>query len=249
MRDDDLVRDDGSVSDDDTGTGTGRDDDARDDPGSEPRPDWRERKKAATSSRIRACALRLFRERGYEATTVEQIAAAAGVSHMTFFRYFPAKEDVALSDGYDPHIASLVARTPASWPLIHRIRAALLQGLRQVYEADRDTLLAQTRLIVSTPALRERMWAGQMATQQVILQALGAGQRDGHPSLQARVTVAACLAAAGTAILAWVENDGTPDLPDLAEQAFDALTGPVGSAGGNTSGSAGGSTGAGQLPG
>ena len=63
---------------------------------SEPEPDWRERKKAATSDRIRACALRLFREQGYDATTVEQIAAAAGVSHMTFFRYFPTKEDVAL---------------------------------------------------------------------------------------------------------------------------------------------------------
>jgi hypothetical protein len=41
---------------------------------------------------------------------------------------------------------------------------------------------------------------------------------------QDRVTVAACLAAATTAILAWVENDGTPELPDLIEQAFDALT-------------------------
>jgi AcrR family transcriptional regulator len=61
----------------------------------EPEPDWRQRKKTATRGRIRASALRLFREQGYDATTVEQIAAAAGVSHMTFFRYFPAKEDVA----------------------------------------------------------------------------------------------------------------------------------------------------------
>ena len=57
-------------------------------------PGWRQRKKTATSDRIRASALRLFREQGYDATTVEQIAGAAGVSHMTFFRYFPTKEDV-----------------------------------------------------------------------------------------------------------------------------------------------------------
>ena len=192
----------------------------------EPEPDWRQRKKAATSDRIRESALRLFREQGYEATTVEQIAAAAGVSHMTFFRYFPTKEDVALSDSYDPLIASFIAQTPADWPLIQRVRAVLVQGLRLVYDTDRDTLLAQVKLIVSTPALRERQWAGQLATQQAILQALELDQSDPHAGFQARVTVAACLAAAGTAVLAWVENDGAPELPDLIDQAFDALTCP-----------------------
>ena len=189
-------------------------------------PDWRQRKKNATRDRIRASALRLFAEQGYEATTVEQIAAAAGVSHMTFFRYFPTKEDVVLSDSYDPLIASFIAQTPSGWPLIERIRAVLVQGLRQIYDTDRDTLLAQVKLIVSTPALRERQWAGQLATQQVILQALEVDHHDPRASFQARVTVAACLAAAGTAVLTWVENDGTPDLPDLIDQAFDTLTRP-----------------------
>jgi AcrR family transcriptional regulator len=186
-------------------------------------PDWRQRKKTATRDRIRASALRLFSEQGYDATTVEQIAAAAGVSHMTFFRYFPAKEDVALSDGYDPLIASLIAQTPATWPLTQRISTVLVQGLRQIYGTQRDTLLAHNKLIVSTPALRDRLWAHQIATQQLILQALSA---DSPPSFQEKVTVAACLAAASTAILTWVEDDGTPDLPDLIEQAFDTLTHP-----------------------
>jgi AcrR family transcriptional regulator len=190
----------------------------------EPEPDWRQRKKTTTCDRIRASALRLFREQGYDATTVEQIAAAAGVSHMTFFRYFPTKEDVALSDSYDPLIASYIAQTPAAWPLVQRIRVVLVQGLREVYGTGRDTLLAQNKLIVSTPALRERMWAGQIATQEVILRALEVDQHDPHASFQARVTVAACLAAAGTAVLTWVENDGTPELPDLIEQAFETLT-------------------------
>jgi AcrR family transcriptional regulator len=189
-------------------------------------PDWRQRKKSATRDRIRASALRLFREYGYDATTVEQIAAAAGVSHMTFFRYFPAKEDVALSDSFDPLIAGAIAQTPASWPLTRRIRTVFVQGLRQIYPAERDTLLAQNKLIISTPALRERLWASQIATQQLILQALGKGQDDPQPSFQDRVTVAACLAAATTAILTWVENDGVPELPDLIDQAFDTLTHP-----------------------
>jgi AcrR family transcriptional regulator len=192
----------------------------------EPEPDWRQRKKAATRDRIRASALRLFREQGYDATTVEQIAAAAGVSHMTFFRYFPTKEDVALSDSYDPLIAGLIAQTPAAWPLTRRVRTVLVEGLRQIYDTERDTLLAQNKLIVSTPALRERLWANQMTAQQLILQALGAGQRDPRPSFQDKVTVAACLAAASTAVLTWVENDGTPELPDLIESAFDTLIHP-----------------------
>jgi AcrR family transcriptional regulator len=135
----------------------------------EPEPDWRQRKKNATRDRIRASALRLFGEQGYDATTVEQIAAAAGVSHMTFFRYFPAKEDVALSDSYDPLLVGLLEQTPAGWPFIDRIRTALLGGLRQLYDTDRDTLLAQNKLIIATPALRERLWASQMDTQQLIL--------------------------------------------------------------------------------
>jgi AcrR family transcriptional regulator len=192
----------------------------------EPELDWRQRKKAETRERIRACALRLFLEQGYDATTVEQVAAAAGVSHMTFFRYFPAKEDVVLSDSYDPLIARRLEQTPAAWPLLQRIRAALRQGLAQVYETDRDTLLAQNKLIAATPALRDRLWADQIATQRFFLEVLGGGEPDYRPSLQARVTVAACLAAASTAILAWVENDGTPELPELIDQAFETLAHP-----------------------
>jgi AcrR family transcriptional regulator len=192
----------------------------------ESEPDWRQRKKTATRDRIHAAALRLFREQGFDATTVEQIAAAAGVSHMTFFRYFPAKEDVALADSYDPLVAALLQETPAAWPLVQRIRVALLQGLRQVYDAEREALLAQNKLIVSTPALRERLWADQIAAQQLILQALGVSQDDPDRAFKDRVTVAACLAAASTAVLTWVENGGTPELPDLIERAFDALASP-----------------------
>jgi len=192
----------------------------------ESEPDWRQRKKTATRDRIRASALRLFREQGYDTTTVEQIAAAAGVSHMTFFRYFPAKEDVVLSDDFDPLIASAIAQTPATWPVITRIRAVLAEGLRLIYDTERDTLFNQVKLIVDTPALRDRVWADQIATQQLILQALSSGQDDQPPSFRTRVTVAACLAAASTAILTWVESDGVPELPDLIGQAFDTLADP-----------------------
>lgn len=184
-----------------------------------PDPDWRQRKKTATRDRIRTCALGLFADQGYDATTVEQIAAAAGVSHMTVFRYFPTKEDIALSDSYDPLLIERLQQTPATMPLTERIRTALIGGLRPVYETDRNALLSQNQLIISTPALRERLWADQLATQQLILGAL----HGPNPDFPAKVTVAACLAAVTTAVITWAENNGTPELPDLIDQAFDTL--------------------------
>jgi AcrR family transcriptional regulator len=189
----------------------------------EPKPDWRQEKKTATRRGIRSHALRLFREQGYDATTVEQIAAAAGVSHMTFFRYFPTKEDVVLADGYDPMITGLLGRTPAGQPIAERIRAALLQGLAEIYATDRDALLAQNQLIVTTPALRARLWGNQLASQEMIVTALSTGTEDPGRVFRIRVTVAACLAAASTAVLTWARNDGTPELPELIDQAFQAL--------------------------
>ncbi|WP_020667691.1 TetR family transcriptional regulator [Amycolatopsis nigrescens] len=76
----------------------------------------RERKKARTREAILREAFRLFRERGYTATTVEQIAEAAEISHATFFRYFPAKEDLISLDRFPPLVEALVVQ-PAGTPV------------------------------------------------------------------------------------------------------------------------------------
>lgn len=85
-----------------------------------------------TRRRLTECAVRLFAEQGYDATTVTQIAAAAGVSHMTFFRHFPSKEDVIVGDPYDPVIAQAVAAQPTALPPFERARAGLRVGWAQV---------------------------------------------------------------------------------------------------------------------
>ncbi len=166
--------------------------------------------------------MRLFLAKGYAATTVQEIAAAAGVSHMTFFRYFPTKEDVVLADDYDPVIVELVRARPAGEPDVERIRHALLAGLASVYATDRDALLERTRLVLGTPALRARLWENQVQTEALLVRALGPDGGDGA-DLPRRVLVAGCLAAVTTALLVWVEGDGAPDLPGLVEQAFSAL--------------------------
>src|SRR5919198_3405569 len=84
----------------------------------------RERKKARTRAAIREHALRLFREQGYEATTVEQIAEAAEVSPSTFFRYFPTKEDVVMVDDIDPMMVAAFNAEPPDTPPLRALRNA-----------------------------------------------------------------------------------------------------------------------------
>jgi AcrR family transcriptional regulator len=181
--------------------------------------DWRERKWVRTHAALQQHALRLFAERGFDATTVEQIAAAAGVSHMTFFRHFPTKEDVVVEDQYDPMIETLIRAQPANLPAMTRIRAAMRIGLAEVYASDRVQLLERVRLIAKTPALRARLWDNQAATQQLLARGL-----DGdEPSLATRAVAAGCLAAMTTAILTWAEQDGAGQLPELVDQALAAL--------------------------
>ena len=207
---------------------------------SEPEPsDWRARKKAATRQAVQDHALRLFLEKGFEATTVEEIAAAAGVSHMTFFRYFKTKEDVAASDDYDPLIGALVAARPPDEPIVEKIRHAFATGLAQIYAADRAALLTRTRLILGTPALRARLWDNQAQTQQYLVSVLSdrTGAADpaaelgeavpGEQDLALEVVVAACLSAAATAVRIWADNEDATELPDLIDRAFAALSAAV----------------------
>jgi AcrR family transcriptional regulator len=118
----------------------------------------RERKKAKTRAAIQHEALRLFREQGYEATTVEQIAEVVEISPSTFFRYFGAKEDVVLTDDYDPLIVEAFRAQPADNTPIQAIRGAL----RAVFDPLTDDELADMRdraeLALSVPELRAAMF-------------------------------------------------------------------------------------------
>jgi AcrR family transcriptional regulator len=189
---------------------------------SSPAPGLREQRKARTRKAIQEHALRLFLANGYDATTVEQIASAAGVSHMTFFRYFPGKEAVVENDGYDPLLADLIRAQPAGVRPLTALRTAVVDGIRGVCATDEDALLVRTRLVLSTPALRGRQWRNAEGTQRLFAEAL-ATRVDGEVTFELRVLASAVFGALATALAAWVESDGSEDLPSLVDQAFDAL--------------------------
>lgn len=117
------------------------------------KPGLRERKKARTRATIRNEAMRLFREQGYAETTVEQIAAAADVSPSTFFRYFPSKEQVVLTDDLDPIMIAALAQ-PADVPPLRALRQAIEAVYGSLSKEDREFERSRQRLILSVPELR-----------------------------------------------------------------------------------------------
>lgn len=134
-------------------------------------PGLRARKKAKTRRAIQDVALRLIGVQGYDATTIDQIAAAAEVSPSTCFRYFPTKEDIILQDEYDPQIfAALVAQGTGA--PIEVMRSALSGLFGQVYAADHEILYQRIRLCLEVPAVRARMGEGINAAVQLMAQAL-----------------------------------------------------------------------------
>ena len=184
----------------------------------------REQRKAKTRHSIQEHALRLFLAKGYESTTVAEIAGAAGVSHMTFFRYFPSKEAVVEDDEYDPILVDLIRNRPDDEDTLTALQAAIREGLAVIYPAARDALLIRTRLILRTPALRARMVDNLKATERLLTEAV-ASRLQTDVTLPIQVLAAASVATLTTAITTWANSDGEDELPDLIDTAFDALRG------------------------
>jgi AcrR family transcriptional regulator len=116
----------------------------------------RERKKARTRAAIRQHALRLFREQGYSATTIEQIADAAEVSAATFFRYFPTKEDVILQDDIDIVTIEALEAQPAELSPIAAFRAASAATLASLTPEDLARFRDTAELTAAVPEVRAR---------------------------------------------------------------------------------------------
>jgi AcrR family transcriptional regulator len=180
----------------------------------------RDRKKLRTRRLLQEHALRLFAERGYDATTVEDIAAAAEVSPRTFFRYFSSKEAVVLEDEYDPLLFEEMGRIDPAEPPVTAMRRIIAALLPDIYAEDRGRILARSRLIYGTPELASAV-TGQLADFERLLAATLAEVHGRSPDdLEARVVASVAVAAMRCAIEQWVAADGRPELGELLDQAF-----------------------------
>ena len=184
----------------------------------------RERKKARTRASLREHALRLFREKGYQATTVEQIAAAAEVSPSTFFRYFPTKEDLVLQDDMDTRMfAALEQQQPGLSP-IGAVRAATRQVFASYTPADLDIIRETTRLTMTVPEIRARALDEFARTIEVFANAVG--KRAGRPAddLAVRTTAGAVIGVIMSITMPWDDwSNDRRTLEDTFERIDQAL--------------------------
>jgi AcrR family transcriptional regulator len=176
----------------------------------------RERKKARTRASLREHALRLFREQGYQATTVEQIAAAAEVSASTFFRYFPTKEDLVLQDDMDTRMVEALERQPAGLRPVAAVRAAVREVFSSYTEADLDLIQEIMTLTVTVPEIRARALDEFARTINVVSEALAKRSNRPPDDLPVRTTAGAIVGVMIGITMPW-EGEGWTDRQQIGE--------------------------------
>lgn len=194
-------------------------------PEAQPPMGLRERKKLKTRVAIRQATYRLIQEQGYEATTIEQIAEAAEVSPSTVFRYFATKEDIVLTDEYDPIMEAALRSRPLDEPPLESLRLMMREALTSFATAEDEELRQRTRLMVEIPAIRSRMTETMSDTAKVLSQVLADRTGRSADDLRIRVFIAAVLGALREVTLYWGEHGQEGDLITMVDEALIALEG------------------------
>ncbi|MGW3963582.1 TetR family transcriptional regulator [Amycolatopsis sp. NPDC005003] len=181
--------------------------------------------RAAIRAELAQVAFDLFRSEGFDNVTINDLAAAAGVSRSTFLRYFGSKEEAVLG-AFDTHgrqaAEALLARPAGEddWTALRRA----LDTVVEYYHQDPDGALAMTRLVRDTPALCARQLEKQSGWRPLLAEALAG--RAGIPqpaSLTLSVIAAAALDCLQVALERWTATEGKLDLVALLDEAFAAL--------------------------
>jgi AcrR family transcriptional regulator len=186
-------------------------------------PGLRERKKQRTRAAIQTQALRLFAERGYDATTIEQIAEAADISPSTFFRYFPTKEDVVIEDDYDPLIIEAFRTGGGTGHPLATVRAAMREVFDGFDAEEERKILERTQLIFGVPALRARTTQSMFATIEIIAAALAETSGRDPADRELQIFAGACIGAWIAVLLAWAASGGEERLADVMDAALAQL--------------------------
>ncbi|WP_181796533.1 TetR family transcriptional regulator [Streptomyces sp. WELS2] len=181
-----------------------------------------QRKRQLVADELTQAALGLLARGGFDAVTVDEIAAAAGVSKRTFFRYFASKEDVVVQflTGLGAAMREELASRPASEPPSTALRHTVWRSI-DACAGQTERTLRVVQLILGTPALlarfleRQAQWREELAA--VVAERLGL---DPAAELYPRLAAGMALTAFHTVLQQWSESDGTEDPAALTDECF-----------------------------
>ncbi|WP_344769011.1 TetR family transcriptional regulator [Aeromicrobium panaciterrae] len=186
----------------------------------------RERKRIETSARITEAASRLATERGIAETTVDDIAAEAGIGRATFFRYFESKElaiATGLSDVGAHVLADVITGMPGDLGPLDAVRAAYAK-LGEDFDALRPMFLEQAQLSRSSKVMFAWTLHLYVDWENAIARTIAPRFADLAPGdPRPRMVGAMTMAAARLACDVWVADEGRGDLPTLIQQHLSAL--------------------------
>ncbi|MFC5949244.1 mycofactocin system transcriptional regulator [Pseudonocardia lutea] len=181
------------------------------------------RRPVTSRSEIEHIALDLFTERGFDTTTVDDVAHAAGIGRRTFFRYYASKNDVPWGafDEMLERMRERFAALPADVPVMEGIRATVLD-FNDVPPSEQPWHRQRLRLILETPTLQAHSTLRYAEWRRVV--ADYAGARLGQPAtaLLPRTLGHVCLGAAISAYEQWLRSDDV-ELRDLLDEVMVAL--------------------------
>jgi AcrR family transcriptional regulator len=154
-------------------------------------PGLRERKRQQTRERLTRMAMALFLERGFEATTLDDIAAAADISRRSFFHYFASKEDVvfAWQEEITAALIAAVAARPATESMLTAAESAILAMIRQLEPGE---AIAMAQLKRDNPALQARDQVKYEKLERALADALA--KRAGHKTEKLKARLVAMIA-------------------------------------------------------
>ena len=172
--------------------------------------------------RLEQAALALYSERGFEQTTVAEIARRAGLTERTFFRHFPDKREVLFwgSDYLRELLVRTVASAPAATTPMAAIAAALEAAAATVFHESREHSRQRQAVITANPGLQERELSKLAALAAAMA---GALRRRGVGNPTASLTAEAGIAVFKIAFERWVDQDNQRDLSQLIRESFDEL--------------------------
>ena len=185
----------------------------------------RERTRRAVRGQLAQLAADLFVEKGYDETTIDDLAAAAGMSKRTFFRYFASKEELVMGkyEYFGEQLAEDLAARPAGEPIWVSLRQVFAQVVDHV-ESEGTASVAMEKIVRDHPALNASYLERVSRIQELLLDEARTrtGWTDPADPRTAAILGAAfsCLIAAWTT---WLTTNQARPFGDLVDQAMDAI--------------------------